>query len=454
MGVSSLGMGSNILTQDVLDKLRQADEASRLTPIKRNLSRETEKKNTLDFVKAHMKNLSDSIDELKSHTLYDERKTQVSGDAVSVSAQSNTDIQDFTLDVTQLATKEIVESGSFSSNDAKIASGSGSLTLSVDGEDFSLDYDENTTLQDLKKMINDTAGDKVDATVVQIGDDDFRLFISSVGTGSNQNITLKDNDDNLDTKLTDDMQEIQEGKDAKFTFNGEDVTRHSNQVDDLITGLDITLNQVGTSHVSVEQDREEIMKRLNSFVQKYNDAMSELKKDTKSSQNSEERGAFSGDSTINNLKRSLEDIVNSLGEGAGSMMDYGFDIDKDGVLSLDTTKMRAKLDENPSNVEAFLSGGDFVKEDGTTVQVKGVFTQIANTVDEYTDYNGTLDRYATSIDNRISELRDREDATSKRLDEKYEIMKKQFAAYDAMINKLNSTSEMFKQMVAQANAKQ
>ena len=447
MGISSLGVGSSILTQDVLDQLRQADEASIINPITRNIAKENDRKSELDVIDATMKNLSDSINELKNATLFDQRKVDVSGSSVSVSASANSDIQEFTIDVTQLATKQIEESGSFSSSSDTIADASGSLTLNVNGKDFTIDYTDTTTLNDLKKSINDIAGDEVNATIVQIGDGDYRLFLNSVNTGSNQDITITDNDGNLSgTQLTDDLTTVQAGVDAEFSYNGQSITRHSNDVTDLITGYEITLETTGSSTVNVMQNRDEIMKRIDSFVEKYNAAVDELNKTTKSSMEVDERGIFSDSSTIRGMKSTIENMLDSAGGAVGSLQDYGFELSRDGKLSVDKSVIESKLDDNPANVEAFFGGGDYENADGTTISLTGAFTDMSKELGVYTDYNGNLDQYQTSITDRISALEESKTKALERLDAKYEIMQKQWAAYDLMISQLNSASSMFIQM--------
>jgi len=74
-----------------------------------------------------MTNFIDSINEIKSQSLYDERKTDVTGSSVTVSADANSDIQDFTLNVTTLATKQIEQSGAFTSDTELIANGASKL---------------------------------------------------------------------------------------------------------------------------------------------------------------------------------------------------------------------------------------------------------------------------------------------------------------------------------------
>jgi flagellar hook-associated protein 2 len=454
MAISSLGVGSGILTQDLLDQLREADEASLIRPIDLKIANEKDKQNAYDVLEANIKNLKDSINELKTPLLYDERSVEVVGSSVTVEADANSDIQEFTLDVTQLATKQIEESGQFSSSTDTIASGSGSLNLNIDGEDFTIDYTDTTTLEDLKKSINDIAGDKVSATIVQIGTDDYRLFLNSTDTGAAQDITITDNDGNLSgTQLTDDLTAVQEGVDAEFTFNNQTITRSSNKVDDLITGYHITLQETGVSQVNVKQDRENILNRVNSFVEKYNAAITELNKLTKSSTESDERGIFSADSTIKSLKSTLEDMIGSVGGGVGSLYDYGFDVDRDGKMSFDQSTFEEKLDENPKNVEAFFSGGDYTKADGSVVTLTGAFGEMYEKIDAYIGINGILDQFQSSLSSTISELEERRMSMVERLDDKYNTLQKQWSAYDAMINKLNSASAMFVELAnAQAAA--
>ena len=467
MGISSLGVGSSILTQDVLDQLRDADEAGKIRPITLDIANETDKQDAFKIVDATMTNFIDSINAVKTASLWDERKSEVTtGTSVEVSAISKTDVQDFSLNVTALATKQIEQSGSFTAKTETIGNGSGILNLNIDSEDFEIAYDDTTTLDDLKKLINDTAGDKVDATIVQIATGDYRLFISSVDTGTTQNITLTDKvgsgEQLKDARLTTGLDvidlgggETTAGKDSAFTFNGQAITRTSNKVDDLITGLTITLKEEGVSLVSISQDRTSILEKFDSFVEKYNSTITELNKMTKPSVESDERGIFSADSTMKGMKRAIQDMLESVGGGVGSMVDYGFSIDQDGKMTLDTTVLEDAMDTNPENVQAFFSGGDFTNpDDGVVTTLDGTFAEMSTIVESYTKTNQILDQLKDSIGESLKSLEERKESATERLDAKYEIMKKQWAAYDLVINQLNSASSMFVQIANAQTAAQ
>ncbi|MEJ2372694.1 MAG: flagellar filament capping protein FliD [Sulfurimonas sp.] len=454
MGISSLGAGSSILTQDVLDQLRAADETAKIAPLTTKINNENTKKDELEVLDANMTNLIDSITAITSVDLFDERSVTTTGTSVEVSAAAGSDIQDFTLNVTNLATKQIEESGSFSSENDLVGGGTGGqINLNIDGQDFAIDYTDTTTLGQLKDLINQVAGDSVDATILNVGTGDARLVISSANTGSTQDITITDVSGTIDSKLTSGMNVLQPGIDAQFTFNnGSTITRSSNEITDLITGYTITLKEAGETSVSVAQNTDTITEKLNNFVSKYNDTMTELSKITKSSTDAADRGIFSNDSIIKGLQSTVRSMIESVGGGVGSLIDYGFDIDKEGVMTFNQDTFLTALNDNPDNVQAFFNGGDFTNADTSVTTVTGAFNEIATIVEGYTDYNAILDTFKTNLTDNISTLEDRKATEIERLDSKYEIMKKKFAAYDLMISKFNSISSMFADMVSSQNS--
>ncbi len=468
MGISSLGVGSGILTQDVIDQLRAVDDAQRIRPITLNIANENDKKNALKIIDASMTNFIDSINEIKTASLWNERSVSItSGSSVSASVIANTDVQDFSLNVTALATKQIEQSGSFTAKtDAIDGSGlAGSFDIQVGiGDAISIDYDAGASLDDMRKLINEQAGDLVDATIVQISSGDFRLFLSAKETGASADISISGT--GLDSRLKDSVDgigdgqatgglgyldlgdgETSAGKNASFTFNGQEISRESNTVDDLITGLTLELKSEGISEVSIAQDRSAMLSKFDSFVSKYNAAMVELDKVTKVSVESDERGIFSNDSTVKSMKRAIGDMIESVGGSVGSLLDYGFDVDKDGKMTLDKTILEGKMDENPKNVQAFFAGGDFTNELGTSTAVTGAFVEIATIIEGYTKTNQTLDLLKDALSDNISNYEDRKESATERLDAKYEIMKKQFSAYDAMISRFNASSSIFTQLI-------
>ena len=452
MGISSLGAGSSILTQDVIDQLKAADEAKFVAPVDARIEEQEDKEAALSVVDALMDNVYESLKSLTEYGVFESRVTTVSNEtAVEVTAAESSDIQAFTLEVGTLATSQIEQSGTFTSKTSKIADGVGTMTLAVGAETFDIEYDANTTIDDLKELINKDAGDSVTASIIQISTGDFRLMLSADNTGTGQAISITDDasanlkDDNALTSLTN----VQTAVNASFKFNGLDIERTSNTVDDLLSGVTITLKDTTTSkvNVSVEQDRENIESKITNFIDKYNSAMYQLNEDTKSSEEVSERGVFSSDSTIKSMKSSLINILSTIGEGQGKIQDYGIEVDEDGRLSLDASALNEKLDEDPASTQAFFVGGTFTKENGSTVELTGAFEEMEEEVAKYSKYNAVLDIFKTSISDRMESLNEQREKAVARLESSYATMAKRFAAYDAMISKFNSASSMFTQMI-------
>jgi len=463
MGVSSLGVGSSILTQDVLDQLRAADEAKFVAPVDSRISDNEAKSTAFDQMDALMDNAYESLKSLTEYGVFEARTTSVDNeDLVQVTASESSDIQDFTLEIQTLATKEIEQSGQFTSRTDSIATGSGSMELSVGSKTFTIEYTAETTLEDLKELIEEEAGDSVGTTIVQVADGDFRLLFSAEDTGTNQEISISDNDSTLSNALTSGMRNVQTAVDAEFTFNGLDITRSSNTVEDLLSGVKITLKDVGTTEVSIQQDRASIEEKITNFVDKYNSAIYQLGVDTKSSEKLDERGVFSNDNTIKSMNTAIKNIISTVGGDGGRLQDFGIELDDDGRLSLDSTVFNDKLDDDSDSVHAYFIGGTFTKADtlsvdsngvstisekGFTVELEGAFTELENTFARYSKGSAILDKYQDSIETRLDSLNEQRESAVERLNNSYAIMQKRFAAYDSIISRFNTASDMFTQMI-------
>lgn len=462
MSITSLGVGSGVLTSDTLDKLKAVDERARIQPITLNLALENDKKNALEIVDAKMTNLIDSITALKTPALYDEREAIVTGTSVAVTASPNSDLQDFTLDVTQLATKEITESGAFGASTDKIATDAGSMTFDITDAagnittSYTVDYTATMTLNDLKNTINSVAGNDISASVVKVANGDYRLFFNSVNEGADQNIAVTDVTGNLSddggvtaggVNLTTGMTTVQDGVDALFSYNGQAIQRSTNNVTDLISGYTITLQELGSSTVSVQQNRTSIIEKIDSFVNQYNAAITELSSVTKNSTDVASRGIFASDSNIKGMQRDIRNILDTMGGGVASIYEFGFDVDKIGKLTFDSTVFNSQLDANAKNIESFFSGGDYTDTNGTVTTINGAFNDMATVVESYTKYNKTLDLFKTSIDDNISTLTDNKTTAQERLDSKYATLAKQWSAYDLLINRTQSSSSLFTQLI-------
>jgi len=457
--ISSLGIGSGVLTSDVIDQLKAADEARIIKPIDNKITVNDQKQKSYDLLSSLMTTFKSSTSSLSFDTLFDSKTVDVSGDA-QVSLDAGANVDSFTLETITLAKKDITKFGALSSKTSSIATNSGVLNLQIDGTTYNINYDANTTLTSLAQSITDTAGTDIETSILETSSGQFSLVLSSKATGVDQAITITDTDDGtngtgsldatlFNTNATDGYQKIQDGSDAVFKYNGITTTRSSNDISDLVLGLHITLKREGdTATVTVNQDRQQISDEVQLFVDNYNTLMTNLNDMTIFDKTTNALGVFQGDSFINGIKRDLTAAVTTR-LGTDSLMEYGISIDRQGVMSFDSSALDTKLQNDPQSVKTFFTGGT----DANGNSVTGFFTTLDDKVKQYTGYGGLLSNYDDGLTKDAKQLSEAKKKAQASIDTRYEIMTKRFTAYDSIISRLNSQFSSLQQMInAQLNA--
>ncbi|MDN5376802.1 MAG: flagellar hook-associated protein 2 [Sulfurospirillum sp.] len=190
--LSSLGLGSDgALSYDVIDQLRAVDEKAQVTPIENKITANENKLSDLSILTTLTATFKSSTSSLSDELTYLKRESSVTGDSVNVVASSGTAIQDFSIDVKNLATRDIYQSESFASSSSTFASSSDTLTFEIDGQSYSIDIDASTTISELKDKINDSTDGKITASLLNVGGDEpYRLIIKSTDTGADNAISI------------------------------------------------------------------------------------------------------------------------------------------------------------------------------------------------------------------------------------------------------------------------
>lgn len=558
--INSLGIGSGVLTADVIDKLKKNEEDVIVKPIENKIEVQKQKAKALDLLKSLLTSFRANARSLDDDTLYQSRTVEGNNDGVSVTAADGVSVQSFSISNTQLALKNVFQSGKFTSRNDTVAQGNGTMNISIDGSSFNIDYTAATTLDELKTKINDTAGDKVQASILQVGSNDYRLVLSSKNTGATQNITvtdsavgsldaglyrtkdsiesgaftaatdtvatgtgsmsltvngtnytvnydatttlndlvnnintavgsnvasihqtaggefrllvestasgqdttlqLTDNSGALDTKITsytnnDLNTEIQQARDAKFKYNGIEITRSSNTVDDLIVGVTIELKQENaSSNISIKQDVSAISDEMQSFVDNYNSLIGQIDKMTLADKENGQVGLFNGDNSIRGIAREITNVVTSFSNDGYSLSQFGINISRDGVMSFNSAQFEQKFNEDPKAAELFLSGGSTVDSNGNVVTHNGVFTNLSDTMDLLAGTNGTINSIIAGNDKEGKNLEESHKRALALLNSRYDTMTARFIEYDAIISKLNNQFSALQQQIQMAiNAK-
>ena len=254
------------------------------------------------------------------------------------------------------------------------------LSLTLDGKTYDLDMTSGTTLTQLKDMINDKTEGKINASIINVGGTNpYRLVIKSAETGESNAISFSSTSISALRNLGLDSasmgtNKLQTASDASFTYNGIAVTRSTNTIDDLSSGLTITLNEKQasgvTTNVSIKQNLDDIKSSLTSFVTKYNELLSNLQAATKYDNDKKTAGIFQGVSQINSLKSAMSKQLLTTDELGRSLSDYGLALNSSGVLEFTESTFNTKVSKDAKDVEDFFRGSTSYKTNkfaGSTV---------------------------------------------------------------------------------------
>ncbi|MCQ2933211.1 flagellar filament capping protein FliD [Helicobacter pylori] len=254
---------------------------------------------------------------------------------------------------------------------------------------------------------------------------------------------------------------LQKASDSQFTYNGVSITRPTNEVNDVINGVNITLEQTTEPNkpaiISVIRDNQAIIDSLKEFVKAYNELIPKLDEDTRYDADTKIAGIFNGVGDIRTIRSSLNNVFSysvHTDNGVESLMKYGLSLDDKGVMSLDEAKLSSALNSNPKATQDFFYGSDSKDMGGREIHQEGIFSKfnqvIANLID---GGNAKLKIYEDSLDRDAKSLTKDKENAQELLKTRYNIMAERFAAYDSQISKANQKFNSVQMMIDQAAAK-
>ncbi len=461
--ISSLGIGSGVLTADVIDQLKEADRSRIIKPIEKKITLNNQQQDAQELLTTLMKTFKASASALSYDTIFDNKSVEVDGNA-EVSVDAGATVESFTLETTTLAKKDITKLGAVNSRTTDIASADGTLEIKIGSDPtnpdktININYTAGMSLDDLAQEITEEAGDDISASILQTGDGEYSLVLSSKVTGKESALTISDLDDNLDAALFDaydkdtnpsGYQKVQTATDSEFKYNGITTTRSTNDISDLVIGVNITLKEEGDySDVNISQDKSGITGEVQQFVDSYNALISNLHDMTLKDRETGAEGVFNGDSFIKSISTELTRSIMALNDG-DSLLNYGIDLDRQGSMSFDKSVLDSKLNEDSAAVQLFFSGG----EDADGNEKTGLFETIDKKINSYTGYGKLLSNFETDLKTEGKNLEKRHLSAKESLDTRYAIMSKRFMAYDSMISRVNSQFSSLQMMIdAESNS--
>ncbi len=320
--------------------------------------------------------------------------------ALSMTVSSGAATGDHTLQISQLATAQKVIGASQSSETTALGySGTFSIGLSG-GSTSAVTITSTMSLQDVVDAINaQSSTTNVEASIVQVSSGSYEMVLTGTKDAADISYSSTSGDDIL-SKLgvtdssgafTDVLQTAQA---AKFTLDGISMTRDTNDISDVLTGVTFDLLQAtpsGTTiNVSIGTDTSQITSALQTFVTNYNayrDAVI-AQQATNSDGTASSSAVLFGDGTMRDITNQLEAALNTT-VGGLTMSDLGLSFNDKNELVLDTSTLSSILTSNLSGVTKLLSAQTTTSSTQLSVINTGTSPQ-SFTLDLTVDSSGTL----------------------------------------------------------------
>ncbi len=454
--ISSLGVGSGLDLSSILDSLTAAQKAT-LTPISNQQSSFTAKLSAYGTLKSALTTFQTANTALSKADLFSATSTTSSTTAFSAITAGNAIAGKYTISVTHLAQAQTLTT-STTRDDTKtaIAASDSKLTIQQGGNKAPITIDisaANSSLSAIRDAINNAKAG-VSASIINVGNSEYRLSVTSNDTGLDNAMTLSvSGDDALQSFMSygasgNGMEVSVVAQNAQLTVNNVAIENSSNTISDALENITLNLNDVTTGNqtLTITQDTAKAQSAIKDWVNAYNsliDNFSSLTKytavDAGSDSQSSGNGALPGDSTLRTIQTQLKSMLSNTVSSSNykTLAQMGITTDpSNGKLELDADKLTAALKKDASGVGALIVG------DGKKT---GITTTIGVNLTSWLSTTGIIKAATDGVSKTLNKLTKDYNAASDRIDAQVARYKEQFTQLDVLMTSLNSTSSYLTQ---------
>ncbi|RDV25039.1 flagellar hook protein [Alteromonas aestuariivivens] len=476
MSIQSLGVGSGLALDDLVNQLLQAERQPKENRLNEREERIEAEISGLGQIKSKLSDFKDSLDDLRTDSDLNSREPVITNpsedyDVLSAEASNSALTGSYDIAVTQLASGSRIETnnasagGYTSSTDSVLSAGSGTLTFKIDatGDSFTVDVTAGMTLADLREAINAHADNfGVNANIIDTGTTTggAKLVLTSDVTGSGNDLQIVNDNDLADlqkiattdsTETSTYLSPVKSATNAMATIDGIAVESATNDFESTIQNVSFEVKEVSplasdgvtyeTTSLNIGYDKEGLEEKIRAFVDNYNKLISEIETLTKYGESDlEEDGALAGDSLLRGLRQGMASIVGDSvsASSLGNLFELGIEFDNEGKLEVGSTdfglgsgeeRLQDALDDAFDEISALF-----------TDETEGVAVRLYDFVDQYTSYDGLLTlRENAAKDNRDQLYSDRE-ALELRMFSYEQVLRDKYLNLDQTVARMNQTS--------------
>lgn len=445
--ISSLGIGSGLDLNGLLDQLNAA-ERKKLEPIKMQQKNHQAKISAYGKLQSALTKLQEAAAKLNDPKFFQNVSSNVVGSGVKAAAKSDAPPGRYSINVEQLATAQSIVANGVESRTAQLGAGQVTLTLG-NGTTKEISIDPaKSSLEDIRKAINDSKSG-VTATIVNDGSGTpHRLVLTSNKTGTEAAVTAE-----FSGALADRLGAVADvavsAQNASLTVNGIAITSQTNQVEGAIQGVTLDLEEKtkedGSVTVVVERNTLAIREGISGFVKACNDLRKTIGELTSFNADTGAAGELLGDGALRTVESRLRGVLSGgVGQGELRMLsDIGITLQRDGTLKLDEEKMSGLVAANPQALANFFAGEN---------KAGGLSGKLGETLDQVLRDRGLLDNAKRGLESRITGLKDRHERMERSIEQTIQRYRVQFGQLDAMIANMNQVSDYLFQQFDIMNA--
>lgn len=240
------------------------------------------------------------------------------------------------------------------------------FTANPDKAGVSVDITAGSTLDEVAAQLNELDG--ITARIIRVGDGTFSLgIVSEKGAANAVRITATSSGTpaagemditTLDNSTTNLDKEVQAATNAMLSVDGFTIFRDTNEVDDVIPGVTLTLkNETDfAADIKVASDAGAAKDTMKALVDLLNDTVRMVNGLTARGVNGAEPGPLAGDPTAEAVKRQLNNIMSEgltgFSENKIFLSQLGVRTERDGTMTFDELTFNRQFKENPMSFEA------------------------------------------------------------------------------------------------------
>lgn len=451
MAIQSIGVGSGLPLQDLLDNLRASENVA-LTAISSRQKQQESRISAYGRLQASLEKLQSFSEKLSGSALFGDLKPKVGGTGFTATSTNKAIEGKYNIQVIDLARTQTLVSAGRSDKAAAIGDVAlgGQIAITIDGVEKTINLAAGkTSLVDVAAAINADKDLGVRATIMNDGSGaaPYRLMLSASESGVKANVTdlaVTGNSDLQDaigfSTLT-----VQAGQNAKISLDGMIVTSQSNTFENVLEGVTINLLSTTEKAESLDLTRNDdaAMEVIKGFVEAYNDLQKTIKSVTAFDVTAQTKSALTGDSVARNVQSKMSQLMSTrVGDGAiQTLADIGITTDfKTGQLIIKEDKLKAALNNDLSSVTELIQG-----ENGVGARIDKLSKLFLDKTE------GTFVTVIEGARTSLEGLASLYDMTADRIDQKMEAYRKQFTSLDTLVSQMNSMSSYLSQQLASLN---